>query len=343
MELISRPAVLEDFDEFYATCFPADGDNLTLRTIVKYEWDVLLRRPTTLSVMLEDKDQPAGQRIVGCGQAVFVTAEFAHLARCGLPPWINAHVTRARPDGTHPYLLDLKGIRAANSGAGLSSVTTRLTITAERFSLAESNYLRLCLYNAFSLLTRGYKFKEVFIEVTGEAPMLEGLRAGYRVFNDYTAYYREQGISPPVHARPYLLYAAREEALLHEGNTISYIFAYTPPRIFFTEREQELLCLAIAGVDDVSLATRLHLSPGSISKRWQDIYKRTQERLPDLLPFACEDKAATNKVEMGKKGIESVKRGVEKKRVLLRYLQTHLEELRPVEPPRHIPPSQPIR
>ena len=323
MELMSRPAVLKDFDEFYNVCFPTAKANGSLRAIMQREWDVLLRNPTTLSLILEDKDLPEGERIVGCGQAVFITEEFARLARCGLPPWMNAHVTRARPDGSYPYLLDLKGIRAANSGVGLNLLTTRLTITADRYSLADSNYIRRFLYDAGSLLTHGYKIKEAFIEATGEAAKAESLRAGYRVLNDYGAYYEQQGVEPSPSARPCLLHLTRTEALLHEGTIVSYLFAYTPPRIFFTPREQELLCLAATGVEDDEAAQRLHLTKWTVQARWQAIYRRVEAVLPNLLPAITPG------------AVKQGRRGVEKKRVLLRYLQTHPEELRPIERPSH--------
>ena len=89
-------------------------------------------------------------------------------------------------------------------------------------------------------------------------------------------------------------------------------FVYTPPRIFFDRRDQEVLQLALSGAPDEEIANNLGVGQPAIAKRWLRIYDRVGRRLPNLLPAT-----------------PGGKRGAEKRRLLLRYLQDHLEELRP--------------
>lgn len=320
MNLTSRPATVQDFDEFYRTFFPNDRHNSALHYIVEREWAVLLRNPTTLSLMIEDKARPPGQRVVACAQAVFVTKHFAQLARTGLPPWINAHATAALPDGAWP-LLSPAEVRVANSGTGLIVLMTRWMMTDEPLHPEEASRLRAYLFRSWITFTQGYKLQEVFIEVTGERPRREAQRAGYQLLHDYHEHYQRHPPVPAAHQHPYLLHLTREEALANEGTLTSHAFAYTPPQCYFTEGQQELLRLALAGAEDAEMSALLGRTKGALHKRWEKIYDRVEQQLPALLPTS-----APAKVREGK-------RGAEKRRVLLKYLQEHPEEMRPVNPP----------
>lgn len=312
MNLTFRPAALPDFDEFFRACFANDQFNIELRAAVEREWVVLLRNPTTLSMIVEDRERPVGGRLVGCAQSVFITEHFAQLARSGLPPWINVQATHALPDGSWP-LLGPAGVRAANSGEGLVGLITRWNIARQNMRDADIIYLRDYLHRSFATFTRGYKFKELLVEATGERAMQEAVRSGFRLLNDHSEHYPRHAPVPAPHARPYLLHLTREAAVADEGCLVSYAFAYTPPRCFFNEREQELLRLALSGAEDEEVATLLDRTIWTIRKRWQSIYERVENKAPALLPPPTLDR----------------KRGTEKRRVLLRYLQEHPEELRP--------------
>lgn len=316
MQLVNRAAAIDDFEQFYYASFPEHRDNTIMRAGAQHEWQVLLRNPTTLSLLVEDAERPMGKRIVACGQAVFVTEHFAALARAGLSPWMKGHATHPLPDGKWP-LLSLEGVRLANSGDGLIALVTEWFVVWQEVNPSEAIYLRGYLHDSFIALSRGYKFKEILIEATGEEAREEALRAGFRMLNDYTRYYQEHPPQPPLHAHPYLLHLTREAASGNTGSSTSYAFAYTPPRFFFTAREQEVLRLAMAGAEDAEIAAVLGLSIWTIHSRWKSIYTRVQKGMPVLLPDQDEGR-----------------RGAEKRRVLLHYLQTHPEELRPINPPR---------
>ncbi len=117
-------------------------------------------------------------------------------------------------------------------------------------------------------------------------------------------------------ARPYLTGVRRDE--VKDGSALSPLFFYAPPRFGFKPGEQEMLLQALLGDSDEELSQALHISPSTAHKRWRSVYERVAAVAPDLLPVAA---------SAGERH-----RGVEKRRRLLTYLRSHLEELRPLHP-----------
>jgi len=77
----------------------------------------------------------------------------------------------------------------------------------------------------------------------------------------------------------------------------------------------------LRGFTDEELADELAISLSAVKKAWRSVYDRAAKALPrDLPDRTTEDIKA--------------KRGKEKKQHLLAYLRGHMEELRPVLPPR---------
>lgn len=316
MDLTFRPTAREDFGEFYHACFPRDRADLGLRCIVEREWNALCDHAGSLSIVIEDRDRPVNERIVGSAQAVFLTEEFATQMRSGISPWLNAHVTRLLADGTNP-LLSPHGVHLANSGDGLIGLMTQWMIADEDYKSEERLLLSDYLLRSFAHFSRGYKLKEVLSESTGEAAREEGLRAGFQILNDYHDFYRDQ--PPPPHARACLFRLTREESWRSRGSQASWIFAYKPPRhnFGFNFREQQVLRWALIGADDQEIAGRLDRSLWTVRKVWQSIYVLVETSAPGLLPEASGER------------LRKSRRGDEKRRVLLRYLGDHPEELCP--------------
>lgn len=337
MKLAFRPATIPDFYEFYRACFSGESANTELRNIVKREWQAFLANLTTLTMIVEDIERQPGERIVGCAQWVFITEQFAVLIHsASLAPWLNVHATQPLSDGSSP-LLDLNGVREANSGAGLTALLTRWTVAWEPLSPEDALSLRAYLHRSFTFFSRGYKLKELFVEAIGNGPRQEAERAGFRLINDYSDYYGQYPPAPAPHAHPYLLHLTREQALSSEGMLTSYDFAYTPPRFFFNfeAREQQLLRWALTGADDKTIADLLDCSIHTIHKRWRHVYQRVDSHLPALVE-ASTNLASTRQQGRGTKTLSQPgagRRGLEKRRLLIQFLLEHPEELCPVNPP----------
>jgi len=100
---------------------------------------------------------------------------------------------------------------------------------------------------------------------------------------------------------------------------VGSLFDYQPPRFWFSASEQRLLIHSIRERTETNgvLAKELRVSLPTVKKMWLSIYDRVAEHAPELTAGD------------GKSGVDG-KRGKEKRRRLLAYLQNHPEELRPV-------------
>ena len=314
MQLTLRPAVERDFDAVYRAFFCPSPFDFGHQPAIKREWDVVMANPTTVSMLVEDQQRIPTRRLVGFGQIVFVTDAFVRWARTDMGPWLNARVTRRPPDGSWP-ILDIKALRRANSGDGVNGLIARW-LTAHFLSSEEELRVRSYISRHPFPPHRGYRYKEVLVEAIGEDSIRRAINAGFRVRNDYGAFYQENPLLPPPAERPCVLSITRAEAVADEGTLIDQLFAYTPPCVFFKAHEQELLNLALAGASDEQIAGALCVSTEAIKARWLTIFARVADKYPTLFPAPRTGSG----------------RGAEKRTRLLCYLRDHLEELRPVEP-----------
>jgi hypothetical protein len=328
VNLTSRVAVAADFSAIYPVLFrePFLSRNPSIppdfHEAVEHEWHTTMRCPTTLAMLVLDEDRPEGQRIVGIGQAVFVSDAFVAWARSGLMgPWVNARVTQPMPDGSWP-LLDLTQVRAANSGDGLNVLLAHWATSL--LPTDEVHLVRAYMGRESLRFYRGYNFKEMLVETLGDEARRRALSSGLFLRSDYSAHYQTHPPLPSPERRPYLLGVTRDEALADEGSLISHVFVYAPPRLFFKPHEQEMLLLALEHAADERIAEALDLTVGAVKRRWLAIYRRVEDVLPGLLPGSNDEVSA---------------RGPEKRRILLRYLVDHLEELRPINRPSPAPPA----
>lgn len=329
MHLASRPATLNDFDEFYRSFFYADRENADLRAICAKEWRVLLMNSATISLVVEDRDRLPGERMVGCAQLAFVTDAFVAWARTGVSPQVYMQAVEPMPDGSWP-LLNAEEVDRVNQGEGVNVLTTRWAWASPRFlSPEQERQVREYLTRACEPFYRGYRYKELLAMTYGEMARDFALRAGYLLRDDYERYFQRHPPAPPAESRPFLVGLTREEALASEGTLVSMIFVYSPPELNFTAEEQELLACALAkGIKNEDAARLLGVSLSTVKRRWENIYLRVSEKLPGLLPGSANDEEPPGNGSGSGSGGED-RRGQEKKRILLWYLSHHPEELRP--------------
>ncbi len=85
-------------------------------------------------------------------------------------------------------------------------------------------------------------------------------------------------------------------------------------RLGFSPGEKDLLLHAVLGCSDVEISHSLSISTETVKKRWRSVFERVSKR-PELKIFPQAD-------------VEDARRGPEKRGALLKFLNTHLEELR---------------
>ncbi len=312
MQLSVREAVIEDFPVFFNTCFFGNEGNEELRTIVKAEWDVALSNPAFLTMLVEDSDKIPTERIAGCCQIVFVTDTFAQWAKSGITPRVNVQIVHPLPDGSEP-LLDFDAVKAANSEAGLTGLIVRWTWVDRLLSAEEGRYLREFMSRNFHTFCRGYNFKEILVLCFDDEARDVSLSSGLRLRCDFADYYRAHEDAPPPH--PVLMGLTRAEAFESEGSLASYTFVYTPPQFYFSEQERDVLRRASLGQSDEDIAEALCISGAGVKNWWRNIYERVEQRYPSFFEEDISKKEGA--------------RGREKRRILLRYLKDHPEELKP--------------
>lgn len=313
MNLTCRAGEKADFAGVYRALFLFYQNDGEMRASAEAEWNSLMSQQDVLCMVVEDTEKPVETRILGCTQTVFVSDAFVHHVKTTPHPYAIQQACSSLPDGSWP-LLTHDQVRAANSGKGLNAFTVCFGWDSS-LPLDVQQQVRACMDEKYVLFYGGYQFKEVLFWGTGEFAR-EGLpRAGFLLRNDYAAFFKARGEQPEAQDRPYLHGITREEAFQRMGALVTRIFAYTAPRFHFKPAEQELLLLAQAGLSDEEIALRLNLSRDAIKKRWGSIYDWVEEQMPSLLPRT-----------------EGSGRGQEKRRILLRYLGDHIEEMRPITP-----------
>ena len=82
-----------------------------------------------------------------------------------------------------------------------------------------------------------------------------------------------------------------------------------------------MLHLALLGLSDEEIAAAHSVTVSAIKWRWMAIYARVQKIDSGFFPEAASD-------------LGEGKRAAKKRHILLRYVHDHLEEVRPVNPPR---------
>jgi DNA-binding CsgD family transcriptional regulator len=281
-------------------------------------WLRLMREEAIRICVFEDRDRQPGARIVGCGATVFVTDDCAEHARRAAEPYLAVRLLRQDATGATPILRSAE-IGAANSSDGLNVVILHYAESANGYSDTERFALAHKSLESFIWLLRGYNLKQMLQEQSDEISppfILDGLA---HVLTDYGDYYRRTGLPvPPPGARLYLTGITREEAMATPGRAIAPVFAYTPPRFFFSPCERRLLDRALLGETDRQLAKSLGRALPTVKSLWRTIYNRVGMVDPALLGSRHDAVVECQPT-----------RGRERRRRILEYLRQHPEELRP--------------
>jgi len=173
------------------------------------------------------------------------------------------------------------------------------------------------LIAAFLEVHRGYRIARIVNEVFGDTAiaMLEDSRC-YEIMQHFDL--------PGTNVRSLVGTLTREQAARWK-NPLLAMFAYSPPRLFFTSAEQQLIAEALAGVTDETLSVRLGIPRSAVKARWS----RIQERVARMTPELFRDVPTPQRCG----------RGVQTRHLILQYVRDHPSELtpyagRPTSPPR---------
>lgn len=284
---------------------------------LSYAWLRLLGSEALTTAVFEEVDR-GRVTLAGVGVGVFVRDNFIRELKAPPQFWVGPELTRRVLNGNSPVLSDQE-VREANSGGGLNELVWE---TLPGLPFAKRSELYHLMGRAYIEIHRGYRLKEM---ITSQAESTERLQwavdAGGLYWEPKTARYVKslKNGAEKFAQKPHVVGITRELELDRPGSWVGSLFDYHPPRFYFSAGEQRLLVAAMTSPTGTShaLAKKLGVSLPTVKKLWLSIYNRVAEHAPDWI------------AKGGKTGQES-KRGKEKRRLLLAYLQEHPEELRPV-------------
>jgi hypothetical protein len=256
-----------------------------------------------------------------------IVFEDKHARAFGITTFVDERFVDAYLAQPHPHLgkrllleadkpgcsdiLDVHQIGLRNAGAGLQLVVAN---TCYDTSAHEPDTVLGRLIGAFQEVHRGYRVARIVNEVFGEA--------GISVVEDSRTYevVRIFDLQVPGRKLQSLVGTLTREQAAALKNPLLTMFAYSPPRLFFTATEQRLLSEALAGITDERLSERLGIPVSAVKARWS----RIQERVARMAPELFEHVPATP----NRGG-----RGVQTRHLIVQYVRDHPSELTPYAAP----------
>jgi DNA-binding CsgD family transcriptional regulator len=251
------------------------------------------------------------------GVSIFVTDDFVRELKAPPGFWMGPELVKRILRGDSPVLLESQFVEA-NSRGGLNLI---LWEGCYRSGFETNSEIHGQVMSTFIEDHAGYLLKEI---ISSQIESVERLRwalgAGTGLWNPLAGRYEKSFTMPLEYIveKPHLLGATREMERTDPWNRIGSLFDYRPPRCGFSRSERRMLLTALQGGTDEELSRELNISVPTVKKTWISVYRRIDDRLPDLNPNRSEPE------------VEMARRGKEKKRHLLTYLRKHPEELRPV-------------
>ncbi|BCS34965.1 hypothetical protein TBR22_A41910 [Luteitalea sp. TBR-22] len=208
-------------------------------------------------------------------------------------------------------VLDLSGIGRGNAGNGLD-----LVVCAQGYELADASDTEFAvvvgtLLQNFFDIHRGFRLRRIvgvaFGTLGAHIVQRSGAYPDVRVWSGTTP-----GGTPAASAMFSLTHAQATNGY----SALLPMFTYFPPRVQFTEPEQDVLREALEGATDALIAARLGLSVAAVKSRLTRAYERVQVRLPGLLPV---------------RDVDDMARGSQVRHVVLDFVRSNPSELTPYE------------
>jgi hypothetical protein len=277
-------------------------------------WSDMCRGNAMFSV-IEDAARPHPEGIEAFGASVFVTDAFAQEFTDNPTPYVAALVYERLLTGRSPVLSPAQ-IRAANSSTGLNLVVLHFGLRDHDLANARTQAALQVGSAAFYFGHAGYQLKLLINEVYGAQHANYMKAAGVPLRTDFGNDSNPSLVHVPKAHRPFLFVQRREEIIPNAINPNSLLFHSPRPQLGFSELEQRVLLRGLLSESDVQIAAGLGVTLDTVKKTWRRAYDRVARVAPYLPGVSREQPTAD-------------RRGTEKRRHLLEYVRTHLEELRP--------------
>jgi hypothetical protein len=301
-----------DYDTCRSLLHPALGLSARVLDNIVDIWDELSAAGTF--AVIEDPARRHPDSIQGFGSTAFVSDAFVDAFVESGRSHLDAEVYDAIVDGRSP-VLSAAEIARANGGRGVSVAV--FSFGLRNHDIADTHTQRVLQLGsaAFFFTHGGYRLNVLLNEVFGEAGARYMEAGGFRRLRSGA---RPSGAEDH---QPILFMLRRDWVEAGAVHPLSFLFHTEPPLIGFSSAEQRVLTHALLNRPDPEIAACLGLTLDAVKKTWRRIYERVSRRVPYLIHG--NERAA---------GAEH--RTLEKRRHLLEYLRTHLEEVRPWSAPK---------
>jgi hypothetical protein len=203
-----------------------------------------------------------------------------------------------------PVLATRTEVAEANADSGVQVIVLGTSWRDQILNPAERHELLTAIPVSFTEVLAGYRVKRILNETVSK-PETELVRR--------SIVYRQVSVFPELGSIMHVMDADSVKAV--PGSLGNTIFSYREPKLRLRESDQRLLLAAIAGGTDADLVDQLRVSRAAIKARWRSTFARIMETMPDLVQGSA----------------ESNRRGLQKRHLVLAYVRSHPEELRPYD------------
>lgn len=279
------------------------GDEIVGRSQALLVWRELVRSRMFNSVVLEAELEPS-LGILGFGASVFVTETFASNELAHPRPCLNSRIIESIASRRSVVLTE-PALASANSRSPADVVILCGSLLSGSANAPWLTQAQMLLAFTFVESHIGYPLRRILIETVCEVQRAYQLSSGvFRIVKDFPGSERS------------LQVMTRESALAVSGSIAAKLFHYEEPVLGLRDTDKELLSEALRGGTDEEIAARVHVAVASIKKRWQSLFDRVEQTLPDLLH------------EPHGRALRS-HRGSQKRHHVLAYVRSRPQELRP--------------
>jgi hypothetical protein len=222
--------------------------------------------------------------IVGWGLSAFVTKSFAEAELATPMPGVNCRIVESVLDG-NCAIASYDEVRDANTRGDLQQVNLNLCWDGGRLEPTQVHEVLVILGRAYQEIYAGYRLSRVMTEFVDELDfmLLQGNRSIHIV--DRFEAYRLANPATRWNADRALAMATIESTRVDPHSVAAELFLRrVDPQFRLARGEQELLELALEGMDDGAAAKELNVSLPGVKHRWASIFERVAEVRPDLCP-----------------------------------------------------------
>lgn len=277
-------------------------------------WNRLLGLTHATRSAVVELHRKNGSEIVGFGFGVFVKKSFAEAELRNPAPGLNCRIIESTFDDDSA-VATYEEVRDANTRGDLDQVVLDTSWKEGHLDAEQVHEVRILLAKSYQELYAGYRLSRILAELVDERDFwhAQGLRP-FQIVDRFEEYWKSNPDSQWNPKRA-LIVATAETMRGDPGSVAAELFHHhRDPQFGFTREEQDLLEVALEGVDDAAGAKALFVTLPAIKRRWQNIFHRVGALMPDLCP---PDGDGT--------------RGIQKRQRILTYVRNHPEELRPFE------------